>query len=587
MLIHRFPMIHTSFSRGQIPAGFQLFKNSPNIMKYLINLSIQYTYLAQRLVILIFAKFFKFDILTIVNPLVNFLARILLFNRSLSVSSRSCALPVTTSFSLYDCHFVPPVNSSYAFDNEFLFRYYRLCNLIYIQGDHLYVPSLDSLSKYLSDLDSFLHQIGFCSFNCSYSLSERVFILLQIESFNSSVCNHLSDTYNRCFKSIFSNLELRLNYTNNHLLNNIKALYCLSVVSHNNFYRNLCRLLLSLALKVVFPNFFYNERSSHYHNLVYLWLLQIEHFANSFCDYATLDLLSPYIASSSKISSYLYDDLRGSVLIGDISPDLSPIQTTNFLEMYGHNFSDTFFSSTFSTYIGDWFISCNYPYLLRMCVPKHSSYKITHGHADLSSFDLCIKDIPFIIDPGRYSYSRHPHTFSQVSPFAHAIALVDNSSPFSYYNDYLHSDICTFSSYRLLHNQPSKLNLFSNLRIYPSGIFSKIRVYDRSFCLSSSELIIEDRFQLSDAYQSLCIQFPFSSYVKLARDPSDPFTIHATLKHINVQITFLLIGSYTDLELSLSTSFSSVDYLDTSPCPFLSLNIAAKSIFSLKTIISI
>lgn len=125
-------------------------------------------------------------------------------------------------------------------------------------------------------------------------------------------------------------LEYRGSYTNNHIINNGRALYLGGITLGSEDFINLGKAIIINELnKFVTKDGFFSEGSSHYHFLFTKWILEMIWFAKTSNDQPTFQYLEPYGKRLvEKCWFFLVHDKLcnkwDTPLFGDISPDCTP-----------------------------------------------------------------------------------------------------------------------------------------------------------------------------------------------------------------------------------------------------------------------
>ena len=192
----------------------------------------------------------------------------------------------------------------------------------------------------------------------SYSISERlcnwfnIFQLIGVRSLEPSLIENIWLQ----IKHLVKHLEkYRNNNTNNHLINNGRALYIIGKFLNLNELSNLGRvILINEGKRQITPDGFLDEGSSHYQLLVtknYLEILRIAYLTG---DKELIEILSPLVTRMLKACAFFIDSDAPEKwqvpYIGDISPDFPPAlfsKTMQFwklvkyaMESKEENFSD-------------------------------------------------------------------------------------------------------------------------------------------------------------------------------------------------------------------------------------------------------
>ena len=277
-----------------------------------------------------------------------------------------------------------------------------------------------------------------------YSSSERVANMVIL----ISKCNIEIDDQNKKLIYNFLNdsiiwIDNHLEFyssirTNNHILNNCRALILAGfVVDNKNAVERGLLLFNKMAKSLFLENGFLRERSSHYQIITTNWLLDSIYFAQRYAKISAdsqknlddLQYLSHKVINATK---YIIHSFKtNTTQIGDVSPDYSPIIAIQRLKLlYIGSFT---FPIDGLKYIDNWlFINFNNHTLIAN-IPN-SKYPInypTHGHNDLGSFVWYNKDIPILVDAGRYRYTLDEISNLQITAEGHNTILINELPPLS------------------------------------------------------------------------------------------------------------------------------------------------------------
>jgi hypothetical protein len=226
--------------------------------------------------------------------------------------------------------------------------------------------------------------------------------------------------------------------TNNHILNNARALIIGGVATDSDSFYNVgMQLFRKLLPELIDADGFLRERSSHYQLLVTNWVLDALKFAEGRRNVCHDDIqyLNDY-AEQMVLASVMLCDSDGFLLgfIGDISPDINPRFTSARLaKLYPEKWGPLKLDQEFSAIKGGWFrLSKNHQHILGNfpCGAYPSEFP-THGHSDHTGFIWAYKDVDILIDAGRYRYTPDAISLHQKSCQGHNILMVDGFSPVS------------------------------------------------------------------------------------------------------------------------------------------------------------
>lgn len=224
--------------------------------------------------------------------------------------------------------------------------------------------------------------------------------------------------------------------TNNHLLNNARALVMGGVATRNSAAVAAAVKTLRWCLpEMIGEGGFLRERSSHYQLVVLNWLLDTWQFLSASLgqDSADARFLRGYVERMVTAAAMLCDrDGKLTALIGDISPDVTPAQSSERLGLLYPDFwpIDAVFTQRCLVRDG-WFRLSDGKSLVLGNLPS-GQYPFnfpTHGHCDATHFVFRHQDQEILVDPGRYRYTRDAVSEFQQSALGHNLPLVNGFAP--------------------------------------------------------------------------------------------------------------------------------------------------------------
>jgi hypothetical protein len=274
----------------------------------------------------------------------------------------------------------------------------------------------------------------------SYSVSERivnwVFLASKFENLHSADGNlyaTLSSNIDQHAEVLRHRLEFRGASTNNHLLNNGRALYFAGVFLGKEALQDLGRQILRYGLAEMFtPSGFLREGSSHYHILLCRTYLETWYYAHRSGDARFSEQLKDQVEDQLQCAAFLQQN-SSLPLIGDVSPDSPPEfhrgltvvgQTLLGSELPAMRLPDAGWHSLFGVDHSPEAVSSS-PVSRRVTIFADAGYygvdwwpvKLviyvnplgyvpgwSHGHADLGGFVLEWEGRALFVDCGRSTY---------------------------------------------------------------------------------------------------------------------------------------------------------------------------------------
>lgn len=286
----------------------------------------------------------------------------------------------------------------------------------------------------------------------SYSVSERLanwpFILRVIERFQSIdgvAEKKIAEAMGTHLDHLLRNLELRGEFTNNHILNNARGLYIGGLaVAHEGAVEKAKQLFIEWTAKLFHSDGMLKAGSSHYQFLLCQRFEQVcllSHLTKDTIFAAFMKKWTEAIRSARDLFNVKSDEGTWKIpLIGDISPDNSPLWfsplTMNGWEIIRNSYAWS-----------DSFASCNqtmHEGLRKTCegfyrydrddatvfwhVPNGPVPAGSHAHFDVGSFIFFLKGKEIFTDSGRCSYSADGS--AGVYAKAHNCMMIDGLGPF-------------------------------------------------------------------------------------------------------------------------------------------------------------
>ena len=340
-------------------------------------------------------------------------------------------------------------------DQESLFSVYRfrwlLIGLEHYQDYGFVKASIHVINKWIENFE-----VSGKKINETYSICERLlnilYFILVVKKNDASLLNELKvkkleQIYKVQILDILNNIEDRGKYTNNHIINNARALYILGGVFQNNDLIQRAKKILDTHLHNHIKEGVLLEGSFHYQVLLTRTILEMYHIALKIDDEEMMRVLRPYVVQMLSVTQSLHSDFSDKYpVIGDISPDF-PIeffqgypfsksqQNSPWNNLFHINFTDIDF--TFKSQYQYW-----EKYIfdaIEIWIVKKNNGLLPHGHNDNGSFHIFYQGQPILIDIGRFTYERNTmYDFmllqSMHNGIANDIDLGRSSVFFGYFN---------------------------------------------------------------------------------------------------------------------------------------------------------
>ena len=226
--------------------------------------------------------------------------------------------------------------------------------------------------------------------------------------------------------------------TNNHILNNARAIVMVGVAIGNSAAISLGMRIFRNCLPVlIMSGGFLRERSSHYQLIILNWMLDAWRFiaAHEGEEGNDARLLYGFISRMVRAASMICEfDGELYTIIGDVSPDATPADCTARLAvLYPELWPACRESSDTVEMTDGWFrisvakeiIVGNFP------EGRYPPSFPTHGHCDLTSFVWLHAGQEILGDSGRHRYTADVVSLFQKSAIGHNLPIVNGFAPLS------------------------------------------------------------------------------------------------------------------------------------------------------------
>ncbi|MEY2702111.1 MAG: hypothetical protein RLY43_744, partial [Bacteroidota bacterium] len=202
--------------------------------------------------------------------------------------------------------------------------------------------------------------------------------------------------------------------TNNHLLNNIRALLVIGAsIKDVDYVDKIASILRKKLINIINDDGCLREGSSHYQKIVTRWVCDIcialKYVNSRHANYYT-ELLGNMIDISIFQS---FEKGYRDPIIGDVSPDFTPSFTSYYLSILKDRGSDRCAQNWMSN-DGDWikYTSKNYEIIAHL-ESNPVRPRADHSHADSISFVAAYSGNEIVVDLGRRTYMSSSPEFMQ------------------------------------------------------------------------------------------------------------------------------------------------------------------------------
>jgi len=309
----------------------------------------------------------------------------------------------------------------------------------------------------------------------SYSVSERIanivlffYCLRHWPSEDTDGLYRIEENLIDMASFLKDHLEFRGNLTNNHILNNARAIYILGRVASCQELADIGRqIFIKETPKMITPSGFLREGSSNYHILLLRTYLEVLWAAEYTKDVAFVEMIK-VVAKSMVNAAWFFnvydkDNKKWLVpLAGDTSPDFPPAWLNNIcrsepaLKLQNHFGYNVDLSTGWNRLWNSSNSKRNQSQLKNITFPKYQLFHdsgwyradygewtifwyicpdgslppYSHGHNDICSFMLYWKGCQVITDPGRFSYEKNLLGLYGKSAVAHNTYTIDRLEPY-------------------------------------------------------------------------------------------------------------------------------------------------------------
>jgi len=416
----------------------------------------------------------------------------------------------------------------------------------------------------------------------SYSISERLSNWIIFLSVRDTRDGKFEDKvldkwiYNQAVYLI-QNLEFRGPATNNHIVNNGRALYLAGLYVNIEEFKQTGQELLLVGIEHLFsPSGFLREGSSHYHILLTRTYLEVIIFAQRFKDTSFEQILIKRVEKLWEAACFFLEEQPFPVF-GDISPDFLTTFHLEIVKVGGSLFKRPYVS-TKVTKVG-WhkffpdvlaeepahekpkkgYVSYNDAGYIRFRNERITFYAYvnplgyvpawSHGHADLGGFIFYLDGHRILIGAGRYRYIKNSENDYWISAKSHNSITVGNkglcpvhgldSLPEFILPEYFQKPVVKIIEQD--DNNCFQLSL-SFKRVLPYQ--NEVEVF-RKILIGNENLTVNDQI-LGDGERSICSYFHFSPDLNIYNEETNSTEFKISDNTKQVELSFSYSKSHKD-----------------------------------------
>ena len=348
-----------------------------------------------------------------------------------------------------------------------------------IRGTRKFISSVNG-GLYKKGFNELLRLPFFPDRSTAYDLSERInYCFLLFICQDKKISSKERILIKNLTNYVIKNLEYYgRRWTNNHYLNNARALLSASIMLEDHRLASRAIHILEHALKVNFPDGIFQERSSSYQCLIVYWLKSI---------YFYLDLIEGTKALRQTVLNLISkNEIIGLELLnfGDNTPDFSKVNIQCLSKFFDQFLPNREFNSE-----SEW-ISCmnlgNFEFSI--ITEEHKRFGPEHGYRNLACFHLTFNGQPIFLSTARPSSNKESLMIDNPELLSSGHIFLDGKSIYSQKANLRMLNYCTDPK-----NLPSvlKISKDSQRNNFSLLINSMHGVIKESFYFSSNEFFIE------------------------------------------------------------------------------------------------
>jgi len=277
-----------------------------------------------------------------------------------------------------------------------------------------------------------------------YSASERLANLAVLLAARPQARRHISEETLRTFFSetltwIAGHLEYYgKNRTNNHILNNARALTIGGIVTQQvSFVKYGLELFSEMSQRIFLSGGYLRERSTHYQVITNNWVLDTLWFGSLAKKHSNkisqrIEEIKNLAKTVSSATSNMVALLKScDSQIGDISPDCAPeISIKRIMKLYPGYSRQIYFGNQSVNQDGWVLLSNMGSKIISNFTPGRFPEKFpTHGHNDLGHFIWISGGSCILADPGRCRYNSNSRWISQTQSKSHNLLQINGMGP--------------------------------------------------------------------------------------------------------------------------------------------------------------
>ena len=303
-----------------------------------------------------------------------------------------------------------------------------------------HIKFIKDIEKWILKFSENKDKIAWHPYNVSERICNWIIFLHYLDSSNEKIINIMRKQINTHLYFLINNLEFPASKkVNNHIINNIRAIYIGGQFTKNQNLINLAKILLKDKYNdLISTNGILKESSVHYQFLITKSILEIYLISLNVNDEELISFLKSKVRVLLESCNFFMTnpkiDINKIPKIGDVSPDI-PFTWFNPFKKNGWG-NIWKFCAVEEDYLNNkieidgWIKLKKYDWtIFSFSHPRLDEYPSGHGHDDFASMNIFFNNQPILIDIGCMSYDYNNILFENGKKSKdHSTLLINNKS---------------------------------------------------------------------------------------------------------------------------------------------------------------
>lgn len=285
-----------------------------------------------------------------------------------------------------------------------------------------HVKSIKDIEKWILKFSENKDKIAWHPYNVSERICNWIIFLHYLDLSNKKIINILNKQINLHLYFLINNLEFPASKkVNNHIINNIRAIYMGGQFTMNQKIINLAKILLEDKYKdLISTQGILKESSVHYQFLITKSILEIYLISVAANDKELISFLKSKVKVLLESCNFFITNpkinMKEMPKIGDVSPDIpftwfNPFKKNGWGNIWKFTeIEEDYLNNKIE--IDGWIKLKNYDWtIFSFSHPRLDEYPSGHGHDDFASINIFFKNLPILIDIGCMSYDSNNIAF--------------------------------------------------------------------------------------------------------------------------------------------------------------------------------